>query len=62
MDAGEELDYITTKVKSFINKINITDLEQSETLVDFSDLSTTTKKKNKAVFHNIAGYTILGIK
>ncbi len=46
---GEEKDFINRKIKGFVSNLNVTDLEQSETLIDFSDLSSTTKKKHKTV-------------
>ena len=45
----EELDFIRRKVKAYVSRINISDLKQSETLVDFTDLSTTTKIKQKMI-------------
>jgi hypothetical protein len=46
---GEEREYVHRKVKSYISKINITDLQQSETLTNFTDLSSKTKNVHKTV-------------
>ena len=45
----EEKEYIHRKVKSYISKINISDLKQSDTLIDFSDLSSITKNQHKFI-------------
>ena len=45
----EERDYIRRKVKSFVSKIKVTDLQQSDTLVNFADLSSVTKNQHKTV-------------
>lgn len=46
---GEEDEFITRKVKNFISALNVTELQKSETLINFSDLSGTTKKKHKDI-------------
>ena len=45
----EEKEYIHRKVKAYISGISVTSLQQSETLIDFSDLSSETKKQHKLV-------------
>ncbi|MEA2017284.1 MAG: SUMF1/EgtB/PvdO family nonheme iron enzyme [Campylobacterota bacterium] len=45
----EEVEYINRKVKSYISKINISEVEQSDTLIDFEDLTSTTKNTHKAI-------------
>lgn len=49
VDLNEEKDYVNRKIRSYISKLNVTDLKQSETLIDYSDLTSTTKKKHKSV-------------
>ncbi len=49
VELNEENEYIQRKVKSYISKVNISDLKQSDTLIDFSDLSTTTTSKQKSI-------------
>ena len=49
VDLNEEKEYINRKVKSYISKLNVSDLKQSETLIDYSDLTSTTKKKHKSI-------------
>ena len=45
----EEKEYVLRKVKSYISKINIADLKQSDVLIDFMDLSSTTKNLHKII-------------
>lgn len=49
VDFKEEREYILRKVKSYISKVNIADLKQSDVLIDFMDLSSTTKNVHKSV-------------
>ena len=45
----EEKEFVSRKIKSYISKITVSDLAQSDTLIDFTDLSSTTKKRYKSV-------------
>jgi len=49
VDYREEPEYVLRKIKSYISKITVSDLEQSETLIDYSDLSNTTTNSHKSV-------------
>ena len=49
VDLDEEKDFIKRKVRAYISKITVSDIEQSETLINFSDLSTSTKIKHKSI-------------
>lgn len=45
----EELDFLNRKIKSYVSSVDVTEVKQLETLIDFSDLSSTTKNKHKSV-------------
>ena len=56
VDLNEEVDYIRRKIKSYITKITVSDIQQSDTLIDFDDLSSTTTKKHKVVKYNTISF------
>ncbi len=49
VDHNEEMEFILRKVKSYISKINISDLKQSDTLIDFADLTSEQTNKQKMI-------------
>ena len=49
VELGEEKDFIKRKVKSYLSKLTITELEQSETLTNYVDLNTKNLSKSKLV-------------
>jgi len=49
VDNKEESEFILRKINSFVSRINISDLKQSDLLIDFEDLTSTTKKTQKII-------------
>jgi len=56
VDLNEEVDYIRRKIKSYITKITVSDIQQSDTLIDFDDLLSITTKKHKVVKYNTISF------
>ena len=49
VELGEEKDFVQRKVKSYLSKVTISELQQSETLTNYADLKTKNLSKQKLV-------------
>lgn len=49
VELGEEKDFVKRKIKSYLSKVTITELQQSETLTNYTDLKTKNLSKQKLV-------------
>jgi len=49
VELGEEKDFVKRKIKSYLSKVTITELQQSETLTNYAELKTKNLSKQKLV-------------
>lgn len=49
VELGEEKDFVQRKIKSYLSKVTISELQQSETLTNYADLKTKNLSKQKLV-------------